>query len=307
LSFSDNYSDRYSNIDAEVFDNKIIILKKVKSLRQLRRTEKELVRLCYKEAIIKGFALKGVQQYIASKTKIWIEWSCLEYLKKAEEQENREWYLRLAKDHFAYIGIHRNMIDELQQIKNGLWEIIMNPKSEPSVKISAAKEIHAISKTKTLILRDLPFITQLSTFYDTSKLDKHFLDKTNTSSISPISNKKKMLTHNLKESGLEDDFNITNQFNYDNSENSPTDDTTANASNEYQNLNDDMVKTILSDFHGSDHLKGINIEELTEEKMNNLISPQKWETIKKLKELEDDSIEMMIIRKFFKFHQRKNL
>ena len=54
--------------------------------------EKELVRLNYKEAIIKGFTLKGIQQYISSKTKIWIEWSCLEYLKKAEEAENREWY-----------------------------------------------------------------------------------------------------------------------------------------------------------------------------------------------------------------------
>jgi hypothetical protein len=121
-----------------------------------------IVRLCYKEAIINGFTLKGIQQYIASKTKIWIEWTCLEQIKKAEEQENRDWHLRLAQDHFAYIGIHRNMIDELEQIKKGLWEIIMNPKSESSVKISAAKEIHAISKTKTLVLRDLPFITQLS-------------------------------------------------------------------------------------------------------------------------------------------------
>src|SRR3954447_23875920 len=120
VAFSDNYSDRFNDINSEFFGNRIIILKKVKSLRQLRRTEKELVKLNYKEAIIKGFTLKGIQQYIASKTKIWIEWSCLEILKKAEEQENREWYFRLAKDHFAYIGIHRNMIDELQQIKKGL-------------------------------------------------------------------------------------------------------------------------------------------------------------------------------------------
>jgi hypothetical protein len=90
LAFSNNSYDRYSDMDTDFFGNKIIILKKVKSLRQLRRTEKELVRLCYKEAIIKGFTLKGIQQYIASKTKIWIEWSCLEYLKKAEEQENKE-------------------------------------------------------------------------------------------------------------------------------------------------------------------------------------------------------------------------
>jgi hypothetical protein len=70
LAFSDKYSDRYSNIDTETNDDKIKILKKVKSLRQLKRTEKELVRLCYKEAIIKGFTLKGIQQNIASKTKI---------------------------------------------------------------------------------------------------------------------------------------------------------------------------------------------------------------------------------------------
>src|SRR6476659_7687731 len=117
MAFSDNYFNN-NNLDSEVNDNKIIILKKVKSLRRLRRAEKELVRLCYKEAIINGFTLKGIQQYIASKTKIWIEWSCLEYLKKAEEQENREWYFRLANDHFAYIGIYRDAIEHLILITN---------------------------------------------------------------------------------------------------------------------------------------------------------------------------------------------
>jgi hypothetical protein len=56
----------------------------------LRITQVFTQLLNYKEAIIKGFIIKGIQQYITSKTKIWIEWSCLEYLKKTEEQENRE-------------------------------------------------------------------------------------------------------------------------------------------------------------------------------------------------------------------------
>ena len=64
-----------------MFDNNTIILKRAKSLRQIGRTEKEVVKLNYKEAIKKGFAMKGIQQYIDSKTKISIEWSCLEYLK----------------------------------------------------------------------------------------------------------------------------------------------------------------------------------------------------------------------------------
>ena len=70
-----------------MFGNKIIILKRVKPLKPMRRTQKELVRLNYKESIIKSFTLKGIQQYIAFKTKIWIEWSCLEYLQKAEDHE----------------------------------------------------------------------------------------------------------------------------------------------------------------------------------------------------------------------------
>src|SRR4029079_1518065 len=135
-----------------MFGNKIIILKSVKSLRQLRRTEKELVRLNYKEAIIKGFTLKGIQQYIATKTKIWIEWSCLEYLKKAEEQENREWYCHLAKDHFAYVAVHRKCIDEIEKLKKEMWGIIMDTKAEIYSRIQAGRELHSLSKTSVLLL-----------------------------------------------------------------------------------------------------------------------------------------------------------
>ena len=94
LVFSSKNSEYSNEIDEGIFGNRIIILMRVKFLKQLRRTEKELVRLNYKEAVIKGFTMKGIQQYIASKTNIWIEWSCLEYLKKAEEQESSEWAIR---------------------------------------------------------------------------------------------------------------------------------------------------------------------------------------------------------------------
>jgi hypothetical protein len=117
LAFSNIDSNLYNNTDSDTFNNKIIILKRVKSLRQLRRAGKEIVKLCYKEAIIKGFTLKGIQQYIASKTKIWIEWSCLEQIKKTEEQENREWFYHMARDHFAYVGAYRKCIDEYHNIK----------------------------------------------------------------------------------------------------------------------------------------------------------------------------------------------
>jgi hypothetical protein len=92
-------------------------------------------------------------------------------LKKAEEQENREWYIRLAKDHFAYIAIYRDAIDSLQQLTKELWKIVMNDKSSQSDKTAAIKEIHNIEKTKVLLLRDLPFITRLSKYYDLTLYD----------------------------------------------------------------------------------------------------------------------------------------
>ena len=47
----------------------------------------------------------------------------------------------------------------------------MNSKSENSVKIAANKELHNLVKTKVLILRDLPFITRISKYYDLTLFD----------------------------------------------------------------------------------------------------------------------------------------
>jgi len=175
VAFSNNYfNDNNNNLDSEISNNKIIILKKVKSLKQLRRIEKELVRLCYKEAIIKGFTLKGIQQYIALKTKIWIEWSCLEQLKKTEEQENREWFYYMARDHFAYVGAYRKCIDEISQYKKELWNIVIDSKTDQSVRIQALKELHSLSKTYTLLIKDIPFVTNISKDYDKDIINSNY-------------------------------------------------------------------------------------------------------------------------------------
>jgi hypothetical protein len=268
LAFYDNNSSEFNNHNNFEGSNTIIILKRIKSLRQLRHTEKELVRLNYKEAIIKGFTLKGIQQYIASKTKIWIEWSCLEYLKKAEEQENKEWYLRLAKDHFSYIGIHREALDEIQQLKNELWKIIMNSKSENSVKIAAVKELHNLVKTKVLLLRDLPFITRISKFYDLSIFDNG------------LSNSKSSTTN------FRDNKSSDNSFGYNNAieDNSHL----TNTINSPSNYDDDVMTLMQSQLPKQDILDGKSQkEEMTDEDIDKVISPAHWETIRKLRELQD--------------------
>jgi hypothetical protein len=169
LDFSNYHNDtsQYSNNFESKFKDNIIILKRVKSIRQLKNIEKEWVRLCYKEAILKGGTyVKDIQCYIASKTKIWIERSGIEYLKKSEEEDDRKWYLNLAKDHFAYVSVHRKAIDELDQCKKELWSMFMNANSTNMEKIQIIKELHNLTKTHVLLLRDLPFVTNLSKYYN---------------------------------------------------------------------------------------------------------------------------------------------
>lgn len=72
-------------------------------------------------------------------------------MKKAEEPENKEWNFRLTNDHFAYIGIYGDTIDQLQMVTHELWKIVMSYKSSQSDKTAAIKEIHNIEKTKVLL------------------------------------------------------------------------------------------------------------------------------------------------------------
>jgi hypothetical protein len=129
-----------------------------------------LVGLNYKEAIKNGFAMKGIQQCIDSKTKIWIEWPCLEYIKKAEEQEKQGWHYHMARDRFAYVGAYRKCIDEIEQLKKEMWSIIMDSKVDMCNRIQVSKESHNLPKTSVLIVMDLPFVANLSKFYDESIL-----------------------------------------------------------------------------------------------------------------------------------------
>jgi hypothetical protein len=78
--------------------------------------------------------------------------------------------MRLAKDHFAYVNIFRKAIDEIEECKKQNWLIVMDPKADPSVRIQALKELHSLSKSYTLMVKDLPFVTLLTKHYDRNLL-----------------------------------------------------------------------------------------------------------------------------------------
>ena len=148
--------------------------KESKVTETAKKTEKELVRLNYKEAIIKGFTLKGIQQYIATKTKIWIEWSCLEYLRKQRSRKTGNGITIWPRTILRMSGHIRKCIDEIEHLKKDMWNIIMDSKVDMNNRIQATKELHSLSKTSVLLIKDLPFVTNLSKFYDEDILNSSY-------------------------------------------------------------------------------------------------------------------------------------
>ena len=294
MIYSEKNYAHSNETDEDIFGNRIIILKRVKSLKQLRRTEKELVRLNYKEAIIRGFTLKGIQQYIATKTKIWVEWSCMEYLKKAEEQENREWYYHMAKDHFAYIGAHRKCIDEIEQLKKEMWKIIMDSKAEIHVRVQASKELHSLSKTSVLFIRDLPFVTNLSKFYDEDTLNSIYDNSLQSKNEYYNRNNQDIVkdTSQGKDFDIPKDLDTLFDSNGIDGGKSSVDKSGINVENKtqskYKRLDRDVIEDMQRQMHMVDHLEGKAIDELTEEDLDKIITPEHKESMRKIQELLDD-------------------
>ena len=65
---------------------------------------------------------------------------------------------------FAFVGAYRKCIDEMEHLKKELWNIIMDSKVDMNNRIQTTKELYSLSKTSTLLIKDLPFVTNLSSF-----------------------------------------------------------------------------------------------------------------------------------------------
>jgi outer membrane usher protein FimD/PapC len=120
----------------------------------------------------------------------------------------------------------------------------------------------------------LPFITRMSKFYDLTLFDNSISSNIKSSSTS--------YTHR-------DNNSSDNQFGYKNAieDNSHLNDT-INSSNNYNDYDDELMKFMQSQIPKQKSLDDkIQAEEITDEDMDNLITPEHLETIKKLRELQD--------------------
>jgi hypothetical protein len=123
-------------------------------------------------------------------------------------------------------------------------------------------------KTKALLLRDLPFITRISKLYDFSLLDNS-LDSSKSSS-STFRNNKSSENHFGYRNDIKDNSHLND---------------TINTPSKYD---DDVMTLMQAQIPKSDTLNGKNQEEaMNDEDIDKLISPAHWETIRKLRELQD--------------------
>src|SRR5689334_5415645 len=97
--------------------------------------------------------------------------------------------MRLAKDHWAYINVFHKTIDEIEEFKKQNWLIVIDLKIGHSVRIQALKELHSLSKSYALIVKDLPFVTNLTKYYDRTLLFINNNDMEEDSKDKTFSNK----------------------------------------------------------------------------------------------------------------------
>jgi|tagenome__1003787_1003787.scaffolds.fasta_scaffold20976173_2 hypothetical protein len=119
----------------------------------------------------------------------------------------------------------------------------MSNKSNQSEQTAAIKEVHNIAKTKVLLLRDLPFITQLSKYYDKDILNSNNYDLSNSNKTYSSNFNKTIDKNQIDKRAFNRVENQGNQSDFADIQDSHITNT-ANNSNEYENREDKLTKAL---------------------------------------------------------------
>lgn len=279
--------------------------KQIHSFYQLLPIERERVMLAFRGGVIRGFKQWQIKDYIYTVTGINVTNKFCLAIRQKDFEENKMWYYNFAKDSRHYLGAYRKAIDTIEILMDELWKIILKPNVDDMAKIAAIRELHNFVKTGVLLLRDLPFIMSLSKYYDLSKLDSEGI------SLSRLAHQKKSETENGLQLHLEGQYNTKDSNNTSIvtsvlAKAADRDILTSNSQEEGEPQEDDVMKemqkqlprnqdTQLQEKMDKELLNNINKDidslkqkyETTLLDLDNIISPEHRETLKKLRSLKD--------------------
>lgn len=142
------------------------------SYKYLTPLQREEIDNAFRGGVIRGYKIDTVGLYITLKTKIRVSQKFVFRIRIKYIKDHKEWLLAYAKDSYAFIGVFRKAADELDALKDENWKIVQAKNVDIKVKADALREIHNLSKSTVLLMKDLPFITNLSKYYDPKSLEE---------------------------------------------------------------------------------------------------------------------------------------
>lgn len=193
----------------------------------------------------------------------------------------------MARDHFAYVGAYRKAISEIAQLKKETWNIILDPKVDDYTKIKALKELHSLSKTYTLLIKDLPFVTNLLKYYDKDMLNSTYTNPSYSKGMYSNRTDRDINMNSIERKDIVKPENSGNPFEFniledDTKEDNAPEDNNWESLNKHKQVDDQITETMQAQFNYGD----------------NAISKEHLEGIKRLKQIFDDySIPESIINK----------
>lgn len=153
-----------------------VVLKEIKYFNQLNSVEKMKCQTALQQGIIRGYSVPDLPLFIKVKTKLLLSIPVIQQLIKNQKAEDKQWYYHMARDNIAYVSAYRKAITSIEEYQREIWLLTISEKSDPNTKLNCYKELHALTKTLILLLRDLPFVTQLSKYYDIDKITDEYIN-----------------------------------------------------------------------------------------------------------------------------------
>lgn len=166
-----------------------IVLREIKYFNQLNSVERMKCQTALQQGIIRGYSVPDLPLFIKVKTKLQLSIPVIQQLIKNQKAEDKQWYYQMARDNIAYVSAYRKAITSIEEYQREIWLLTISDKSDPDTKLNCYKELHALTKTLVLLLRDLPFITQLSKYYDIDKITEDYIKRKELGEKEPIENK----------------------------------------------------------------------------------------------------------------------
>jgi hypothetical protein len=115
----------------------------------------------YIRGIVEGLTLdryrdSEIVRYLNEEHKISIDESAIRHIRRKMQKDSKPWLQRLRDSEYLYLSSYKERIDCLLRYQMKLNQIVNNPRSNDSTRISAIKELHSIEMDIAQLFLRLP-------------------------------------------------------------------------------------------------------------------------------------------------------